>query len=77
MTFCSDEASDVVAIDDVNVVDKACETGYFVVHKFSEILASAQKGDYLYSPLMHTDDGYGYQIKVMSCTTNTVETRNK
>ena len=63
-SFCSDQASDVIAIDDVNVVDKPCETGFFVIHDYSKLIATAQKGDYLYSPLMYTDDGYGFQIKV-------------
>jgi len=49
----------------VSVLDKPCETGFFVIHDYSALIATAQKGDYLYSPLMYTDDGYGFQIKVI------------
>ena len=56
--------NDVVAVDDVSVVDKPCETGYFVIRDFSTLIATSQKGDYIYSPKMYTDDGYAFQIKV-------------
>lgn len=59
-----DQARDTVAIDDLNVVDKPCETGYFVIRDYSQLIATSQKGDYIYSPLMYTDDGYAFQIKV-------------
>nr|XP_002123301.1 meprin A subunit alpha-like isoform X1 [Ciona intestinalis] len=57
-------AGDVIAIDDVSVLDKPCEMTYFVVNDYSQILATSARGDYFYSPLMYTDDGYGFQVKI-------------
>jgi len=48
------------------VQDKPCETGYFVINNYAELLETASPGDYLYGPLMYTDDGYAFQIKVRS-----------
>uniref|UniRef100_H2YCS2 MAM domain-containing protein n=1 Tax=Ciona savignyi TaxID=51511 RepID=H2YCS2_CIOSA len=55
---------DVIAIDDISVLDKPCEMTYFVINDYSQILATSTPGDYIYSPLMYTDDGYGFQVKI-------------
>jgi len=62
--FSGGQALDAIAIDDVNVQDKPCETGYFVINNYAELLETASPGDYLYGPVMYTDDGYAYQILV-------------
>lgn len=59
-------SDDVIAIDDVSVQDKPCETGYFVVPDFTAILASAVPDEtVIYSPTMYTDDGYAFRVKVI------------
>ncbi|CAK8678189.1 unnamed protein product [Clavelina lepadiformis] len=54
--------NDVIAIDDISVLDKPCDTNYFVINDFSQLLASTVKGDGVYSPLLYTDEGYAFKI---------------
>ncbi|CAK8685516.1 unnamed protein product [Clavelina lepadiformis] len=55
---------DIIAIDDISILDKPCETGYFIIRNYKEILETTSVGDYVYSPIMYTEDGYAYQVKV-------------
>ena len=57
-------ANDVIAIDDVNIMDKPCETGFFTINDFTDLISSTQKGDYMYGPEMFTEDGYAFRILV-------------
>ncbi|XP_078488569.1 meprin A subunit alpha-like [Ciona intestinalis] len=53
---------DVIAVDDISILDKPCETSYYMIHDFSSLLATTSKGDAVYSPLMYTDEGYAFKI---------------
>ena len=57
-------ANDVIAIDDISMLDRPCDTAYFTVTQFSQLLAVSQKGDYLFGPTLFTDDGYAFNILV-------------
>jgi len=54
----------MLAIDDVNLVDKKCETAYFSINNYSQVLNAAEKGSYIFSNLFFTDDGYAFKALV-------------
>lgn len=64
MSFSGGVAGEVIAIDDVSVLDKPCDTAYFTIQDYSSLLASTSKGDSLYGPLQYTDDGYAFRLLV-------------
>nr|XP_039261435.1 meprin A subunit beta-like [Styela clava] len=55
---------DVIAIDDVSVQDKPCEDDYFVVDDYNNKLNTFAKGEFYTSPVLESDEGYYYKVKV-------------
>lgn len=57
--------NDVIAIDDVSVIDKECDTGYFLVPEYSNLMATYLPDEYYQSPIMYTGSpGYAFQVLV-------------
>jgi len=53
-----------LAIDDVNIVDKRCETAYFSVNDYAQLLNATEKGSYFLSNLLLNEDGYAFKVLV-------------
>ena len=55
---------DIIAIDDIQVQDRPCDTTYVQIHDWSNILATVPTGDAIYAGPLYTDEGYAFQLKV-------------
>jgi len=53
-----------LAIDDVNIVDKRCETAYFSVNDYAQLLNATEKGSNFLSNLLFNEDGYAFKVLV-------------
>lgn len=62
--FIGGFTSDSIAVDDLSVQDKACDTSYYQINEYDVYLQNTSKGEYYRSPVMYTDDGYAYNLKV-------------
>jgi len=54
----------LLAIDDVNIVDKRCETAYFSINDYAQVLNATEKGSNLLSDLLFNEDGYAFKVLV-------------
>jgi hypothetical protein len=58
-------SKDIIAIDDVQVQDRACDTTYVQIHEWSSLLAQVgTSGDAVYTGPLYTDEGYAFQLKI-------------
>merc|ERR1712168_672081 len=55
---------DVIAIDDILIQDRACDTTYVQIHGFSQLLAEATPGSAVFTDTLYTDDGYAFLLKI-------------
>lgn len=57
--------TDIIAIDDVAVVDKECDTSYFLIQNYDVLLDTLPMNSYNISPIMYTGNpGYAYQLLI-------------
>lgn len=55
---------DIIALDDIQIQDRPCDTAYLQIHDYSQVLAStADKSGFWTDPL-YTDDGYAFKLKI-------------
>jgi len=54
----------MLALDDVNVLDRRCETTYFFINEYAQVLNTTAKGNYLWSNFLFNEDGYAFKIAV-------------
>nr|XP_039262010.1 meprin A subunit alpha-like [Styela clava] len=62
-----------LAIDDFSVMDRRCDTTYFVYPSFTSRLTNSAMGDGIVSSPVLTDDGYAFHILVYVKGSNLVE----
>jgi len=55
-------SDDVIALDDIQIQDKPCETNYFKIQEWSKLLENTEVGDAVYGPLLYTDEGYAFKL---------------
>lgn len=56
---------DIIAIDDVSITDKECDTSHFMVEGYSEKMNTMAVDEYFESPVMYTGHpGYAYKLLV-------------
>jgi len=58
------DIKDVIAIDDIQIQDRACDTTYVQVHDYTQVYNSVEEGDAIFTDTMYTDDGYAFQLKM-------------
>jgi len=55
----------MLALDDVNVFDRRCDTTYFVINDYAKVLASITKRNkFIRSNLFFSEDGYAFKVIV-------------
>lgn len=58
-------ASDVIAIDDVSITDKECDTSYFMIENYADEMNNMAVDEAIESPIMYTgNSGYAYKVLV-------------
>nr|XP_039248599.1 meprin A subunit beta-like [Styela clava] len=57
--------NDIIAVDDVSVLDKECDTSFFTVPQYSMMADMYEVNEYSTSPIMYTGNpGYAFQIMI-------------
>nr|XP_039258477.1 meprin A subunit beta-like [Styela clava] len=57
--------NDIIAIDDVSIVDKECDSSYFMIPQYSSLLESYSVDEYSASHIMYTGNpGYAFQLLI-------------
>ena len=55
----------MLALDDVNVFDRRCDTTYFVINDYAKVLASITKRNkFIRSNMFFSEDGYAFKVLV-------------
>jgi len=55
---------DIIALDDIQIQDRPCDTAYLQIHDYSQVLAAtADKSGFWTDPL-YTEDGYSFRLKI-------------
>lgn len=55
---------DVIAVDNIQIQDKPCETNYFKIQDFSKLLSKTAVGEKVFGPILYDDEGYAFRVFV-------------
>jgi len=53
---------DVIAVDNIQIQDKPCETNYFKIQDFSKLLSKTAVGEKVFGPILYDDEGYAFRV---------------
>jgi len=53
---------DIIAVDNIQIQDKPCETNYFKVQDFSNLLSNTDVGEKVYGPILYDNEGYAFRL---------------
>ena len=59
---------DIIALDDIQIQDKPCDTAYLQIHDYSELLAATANKTSITTDPLYTDDGYAFRLIVCQWT---------
>jgi len=54
---------DIIAIDDVSLLDRPCESHRWAIHDFEQLYAEKKKGEYVESPMMEASTGHKFVLR--------------